>query len=227
MQPPTRPPWTLDKPAASGDRLREVFVVQLAAFLERLTLRHIIAFIQSCSLSWSTLSASPRRAVVAIIKTFERETQSDCSQVRLGSTTDLTALKADFRFTPESRLRADIRACPKSANSGLMHRSKRHARTAVIYSITSSARASSDGRTMCLGGRSSDGSAHLRPRRAARRRLEPVLAHSARAITPAHRAPLIITTPHSATRMAVRATVDTTRSHAGAPVRDGLRLINA
>jgi hypothetical protein len=42
-----------------------------------------------------------------------------------------------------------------------------------------------------------------------------------------HRAPLISTTPHGATRMAVRATVDTTRSHAGAPVRDGLRLINA
>jgi hypothetical protein len=41
------------------------------------------------------------------------------------------------------------------------------------------------------------------------------------------RAPLISTTPHGATRMAVRATVDTTRSHAGAPVRDGLRLINA
>jgi hypothetical protein len=62
---------------------------------------------------------------------------------------------------------------------------------------------------------------------AARRRLEPILAHSARAITLAHRAPLINSTPHGATRMAVRATVDTTRSHAGAPVRDGLRLINA
>jgi hypothetical protein len=46
------------------------------------------------------------------------------------------------------------------------------------------------------------------------------LAHSACAVTLAHRAPLINTTP-------VRATVDTTRSHAGAPVRDGLRLINA
>jgi hypothetical protein len=33
-----------------------------------------------------------------------------------GSTTDLTALKADFRFTPESRLRADIAPCPKSAD---------------------------------------------------------------------------------------------------------------
>jgi len=71
-----------------------------------------------------------------------------------------------------------------------------------------------------LDARSSDGSVHLRP-------LEPhgsdwnrFLAHSARAITLAHRALLINTTP-------VRATVDTTRSHAGAPVRDGLRLINA
>jgi hypothetical protein len=49
--------------------------------------------------------------------------------------------------------------------------------------------------------------------------VEPVLAHSARAITLAHRAPLINTTPHGATRMAVLATADPTRSHAGAPVR--------
>jgi hypothetical protein len=63
--------------------------------------------------------------------------------------------------------------------------------------------------------------------RAARRRLEPVLAHFARAIILAHRAPLISTMPHGAPRLAEIATVDTTRSHAGAPVRDGLRLINA
>ena len=50
---------------------------------------------------------------------------------------------------------------------------------------------------------------------------------SARANTLAYRAPLINTTPHGATRIAVIATVDTTRRHAGAPVRDGLRLINA
>ena len=37
--------WTLDKPAAFGDWLREVLVVQLAAFLDRLTLRQVIAFI--------------------------------------------------------------------------------------------------------------------------------------------------------------------------------------
>ena len=37
--------WTLDKPAAFGDWLWEVFVVQLAAFLDRLTLRQVIAFI--------------------------------------------------------------------------------------------------------------------------------------------------------------------------------------
>ena len=37
--------WTLDKPAAFGDLLWEVFVVQLAAFLDRLTLRQVIAFI--------------------------------------------------------------------------------------------------------------------------------------------------------------------------------------
>jgi hypothetical protein len=37
--------WTIDKPALLGDLLWEVFVVQLAAFLDRLTLRRIVAFI--------------------------------------------------------------------------------------------------------------------------------------------------------------------------------------
>lgn len=37
--------WTIDKPAAFSDRLWDIFVVQLAAFLDRLTLRQIIAFI--------------------------------------------------------------------------------------------------------------------------------------------------------------------------------------
>ena len=37
--------WTLDKPAAMGDWLWEVLVVQLAALLDRLTLRQVIAFI--------------------------------------------------------------------------------------------------------------------------------------------------------------------------------------
>lgn len=37
--------WTIDKPAAFGDLLWEVLVVQFAAFLDRLTLRRIIAFI--------------------------------------------------------------------------------------------------------------------------------------------------------------------------------------
>jgi hypothetical protein len=37
--------WTIDKPAALGDWLWDVFVVQLAALLDRLTLRKIIAFI--------------------------------------------------------------------------------------------------------------------------------------------------------------------------------------
>ena len=37
--------WTLDKPAAFGDLLGEVFVVQLAALLDRLTLRQIVALI--------------------------------------------------------------------------------------------------------------------------------------------------------------------------------------
>src|SRR5689334_2406333 len=37
--------WTIDKPAALGDCLWDVFVVQFAAFLDRLTLRQIIALI--------------------------------------------------------------------------------------------------------------------------------------------------------------------------------------
>ena len=53
------------------------------------------------------------------------------------SKADLTDPKSDFRFTPESGLNSDIAPCPKSANSGLMHRSKRHR-----YSITASAQAS-------------------------------------------------------------------------------------
>jgi hypothetical protein len=37
--------WTIDKPAALGDWLWDVFVVQLAAILDKLTLRQVIAFI--------------------------------------------------------------------------------------------------------------------------------------------------------------------------------------
>jgi hypothetical protein len=37
--------WTIDKPAAFGDWLWDVFVVQFAAWLDRLTLRKIVAFI--------------------------------------------------------------------------------------------------------------------------------------------------------------------------------------
>ena len=37
--------WTIDKPAALGERLWEILVVELAAFLDRLTLRQVIAFI--------------------------------------------------------------------------------------------------------------------------------------------------------------------------------------
>jgi hypothetical protein len=37
--------WTIDKPVLLGDWLWDVFVVQLAALLDRLTVRKIIAFI--------------------------------------------------------------------------------------------------------------------------------------------------------------------------------------
>jgi hypothetical protein len=37
--------WTLDKPAEFGDLLWEVFVVQFAAFLDRFTIRKVIALV--------------------------------------------------------------------------------------------------------------------------------------------------------------------------------------
>jgi len=37
--------WTIDRPAAIGDWLYQILVVELAALLDRLTLRQVIAFI--------------------------------------------------------------------------------------------------------------------------------------------------------------------------------------
>jgi hypothetical protein len=37
--------WTIDRPAAFGDWLHQILVVELAALLDRLTLRQVIAFI--------------------------------------------------------------------------------------------------------------------------------------------------------------------------------------
>jgi hypothetical protein len=37
--------WTIDRPAAFGDWLYQILVVELAAWLDRLTLRQVIAFI--------------------------------------------------------------------------------------------------------------------------------------------------------------------------------------
>jgi hypothetical protein len=45
--------WTIDKPAAFGDLLWDVLVVQLAALLDRVTLRDIIAFIPVVILLWA------------------------------------------------------------------------------------------------------------------------------------------------------------------------------
>jgi hypothetical protein len=57
--------------------------------------------------------------------------------VRFGSKADICSAKRHVRFTPESGHQFVSFACPLCANSGLMHRSKRHR-----YSITSSALAS-------------------------------------------------------------------------------------
>jgi hypothetical protein len=45
--------WTIDKPAAFGDLLWDVLVVQFAALLDRVTLRDIIAFIPVVILIWA------------------------------------------------------------------------------------------------------------------------------------------------------------------------------
>jgi hypothetical protein len=45
--------WTIDRPAAFGDLLWGVLVVQLAALLDRVTVRDIIAFIPVVILVWA------------------------------------------------------------------------------------------------------------------------------------------------------------------------------
>ena len=62
---------------------------------------------------------------------------------RLGSSTDLSAPKSNFRFAPESGLKSDTALRPGWANNGLMHRGKQRR-----YSITSSARPGSESGTV-------------------------------------------------------------------------------
>lgn len=50
---------TVDRPAAFGDLLREVFVVELAAWLDRLTVRRVIAFIPVAALILAYLHRIP------------------------------------------------------------------------------------------------------------------------------------------------------------------------
>jgi hypothetical protein len=51
--------WTVDKPAAFGDWLWDVLVVQLAAWLDRLTLRKVIAFIPVAILVFAYMHSIP------------------------------------------------------------------------------------------------------------------------------------------------------------------------
>jgi hypothetical protein len=51
--------WTVDKPAAFGDWLWDVFVVQLAAALDRVTARDVIAFIPVVILIFAYLHRIP------------------------------------------------------------------------------------------------------------------------------------------------------------------------
>ena len=51
--------WTIDKPAVLGDWLWQILVVELAAFLDRLTLRRVIAFIPVVILVFAYLHRIP------------------------------------------------------------------------------------------------------------------------------------------------------------------------
>src|SRR5262245_43917773 len=53
------PKWTIDKPVAFGDLLWDVLVVQLAARLDRLTLRQVIALIPVAALILAYLHHIP------------------------------------------------------------------------------------------------------------------------------------------------------------------------
>jgi hypothetical protein len=61
------------------------------------------------------------------------------AHVRNGSNSEVGSHNLHVRFTPGSDRTADIAGGPIRATTGLMHRSKQHR-----YSITSSARSSSD-----------------------------------------------------------------------------------
>lgn len=51
--------WTIDRPAAFGEMLWDVLVVQFAAFLDRLTLRRMIALIPIVVVIWATVHRIP------------------------------------------------------------------------------------------------------------------------------------------------------------------------
>jgi hypothetical protein len=70
------------------------------------------------------------------------EFSSDVGDGRFGSFSEVDARIGEVCFAPINGLRQSGLSGPKSVRPGPMHRSKLHARTAVIYSITSSARAS-------------------------------------------------------------------------------------
>jgi hypothetical protein len=51
--------WTIDKPAAFGDMLWDILVVQFAAFLDKITLRRVIALIPLVLVIWATVHRIP------------------------------------------------------------------------------------------------------------------------------------------------------------------------
>jgi hypothetical protein len=72
-----------------------------------------------------------------------KQRRSNLPNVRLGSIASFCPWAHHFRSTPINKHSQGPPACPKSASERLMHRSKLH-----LYSMTSSARASSVGGTV-------------------------------------------------------------------------------
>ena len=59
--------WTIDKPAAFGDWLWDVFVVQFAAWLDRLTLRQVITLVLILILFLAYLNRIPLHPGIVLI----------------------------------------------------------------------------------------------------------------------------------------------------------------
>ena len=131
--------WTLDKPAAFVDLLWEVFVVQLAAFLDRLTLRQVIAFIPVVILVLAYAHSIPIPpelmlvgdvlayidiySAILLVGILSRAAtilfalkQAAAHAVRLASNLLAGLQRLDFRHRREGRARRQKKAASRSSN---------------------------------------------------------------------------------------------------------------